>query len=80
MGYRGLEVSQKPFNRAVISSRSASSHATDVTRGRSITQAAECDHIIVLDRGSIVEEGSHEELLALGGWYADLWRIWSANR
>jgi len=36
--------------------------------------------IIVLDRGSIVEEGSHEELLALGGWYADLWRIWSANR
>ncbi|WP_412054303.1 hypothetical protein QTN80_01965 [Arachnia propionica] len=56
----------------MISSRSASSHATDVTRGRSITQAAECDHIIVLDRGSIVEEGSHEELLALGGRYADL--------
>jgi len=45
-----------------------------------LSQAAECDHIIVLDRGSIVEEGSHEELLALGGWYADLWRIWSANR
>ena len=80
VGYRGLEVSREPFNRAVTISRSASSRATDVTRGRSITQAAECDHIIVLDRGSIVEEGSHEELLALGGRYADLWRIWSANR
>ncbi len=31
------------------------------------------DKIVVLDRGSVVEEGSHSELLSLGGRYADLW-------
>jgi ATP-binding cassette subfamily B multidrug efflux pump len=27
-----------------------------------------------MDRGRIVEEGSHGDLLARGGLYADLWR------
>jgi ABC-type multidrug transport system fused ATPase/permease subunit len=34
----------------------------------------EMDRIIVLDHGSIVEEGSHDELLQKSGIYADLWR------
>ena len=32
------------------------------------------DRILVLDRGRLVEEGSHETLLASGGLYADLFR------
>ncbi|MBY0611852.1 MAG: ABC transporter ATP-binding protein/permease [Beijerinckiaceae bacterium] len=32
------------------------------------------DRLVVLDRGRIVEEGSHASLLKKGGLYADLWR------
>jgi ATP-binding cassette, subfamily B, bacterial HlyB/CyaB len=31
-----------------------------------------CDRIIVLDKGRIIESGSHDELLALNGYYAKL--------
>jgi ATP-binding cassette subfamily B protein len=31
------------------------------------------DALVVLDRGRIVEQGSHEDLLAIGGIYASLW-------
>ena len=33
-----------------------------------------CDHIIAMENGRIVERGSHDELLGLGGRYADLHR------
>ena len=30
------------------------------------------DNIIVLDRGEVKEQGSHEELLSIGGYYSKL--------
>lgn len=33
------------------------------------------DHIIVLDRGAIVQAGAHDELLAQPGVYRDLWEL-----
>ncbi|MBB6674350.1 ABC transporter ATP-binding protein [Cohnella nanjingensis] len=29
------------------------------------------DHILVLDEGHVIEQGTHEQLLALGGWYKE---------
>jgi ATP-binding cassette subfamily B protein len=34
----------------------------------------DADEILVLDRGRIVERGTHQHLLQRGGLYADLWR------
>jgi ATP-binding cassette subfamily B multidrug efflux pump len=31
------------------------------------------DSLVVLDHGRIVEQGSHDSLLAIGGIYASLW-------
>ena len=38
-----------------------------------LSTLTEMDRLIVLDKGRIVEEGSHAELVATGGIYADLW-------
>ena len=36
---------------------------------------AEVDEVLVLDRGRVIERGTHAELLALGGRYAALWQL-----
>jgi ATP-binding cassette subfamily C protein CydCD len=38
-----------------------------------LTAARKCDQIIELDAGHVVAIGTHEELVELGGWYAQSW-------
>ncbi|MEO5806055.1 ABC transporter ATP-binding protein [Devosia sp.] len=38
-----------------------------------LSTIAAMDRLVVLDKGQIVEQGTHAQLLAAGGHYADLW-------
>jgi ATP-binding cassette, subfamily B, multidrug efflux pump len=57
-------------------------HLREHRRGRGViitshrlSSVADADHTLVLRHGRVVEQGSHRELLAAGGWYATQWRV-----
>jgi len=52
---------------------------TVITIAHRLSTVADADRIVVLDKGEIVEEGRHEELLARGGRYAAMWARQSAE-
>lgn len=50
-------------------------YTTRIIISNRITSVMHCDHIILIDEGRIAEEGSHEELLALGGKYSRIFEL-----
>jgi ATP-binding cassette subfamily B protein len=57
----------------------AMKHTTLVIAHR-LSTIIDADNIIVLDRGSIVEQGTHQELLVKDGLYAHLWQLQQEKR
>ena len=53
--------------------QAAENHTTLVIAHR-LSTVIDADEILVLDKGEIVEKGSHRELLAKNGLYAELWK------
>ncbi|WP_431061541.1 type I secretion system permease/ATPase [Serratia ureilytica] len=58
------------------------SNLQQIVKGRTVISVAHrlstlrhADRILLLDKGGVIEQGRHEELLAAGGKYAQLWNI-----
>jgi len=57
----------------------AENHTTLVIAHR-LSTVVDADQILVLDQGKVSERGTHQELLALGGLYANMWHLQQQHR
>lgn len=65
--------------------RALETAAQTVARGRTslvvahrLDQAQLADRVLFMEQGKIIEDGSHEQLMQLGGHYAELFQQWQA--
>jgi ATP-binding cassette, subfamily C, bacterial len=63
-----------------VAAHRATAGRTGLLVAHRLTQAATADTVVVLDSGRVVEHGTHDELVAAGRRYAQLWAAWSGSR
>lgn len=59
--------------------RQMSEGRTVITIAHRLSTVVDADNIVLLDRGTIIEQGTHEALLALDGRYAQMWHRQAAD-
>ncbi|MCK0089315.1 ABC transporter ATP-binding protein/permease [Rhodococcus sp. F64268] len=60
--------------RAALAGRSA------LVVAHRLGQTRDADRILLVDNGTVVESGTHEQLIARDGRYCELWDAWSMHR
>ncbi|MDX1269305.1 MAG: ATP-binding cassette domain-containing protein, partial [Oceanisphaera sp.] len=60
--------------------REVSRGQTSLVIAHRLSTIVDADHILVMDQGRIVEQGSHQQLLATNGRYARLWQLQQQQR
>ena len=65
-------IAEYHLNRSMLS---AAENKSVIFISHRLSTTRNADHIYMLEKGRVIEEGSHPELLGLGGKYAGMWKV-----
>ena len=57
----------------IIDEMSDRNNKTIIMISHQLSVAATCDRVLVMDKGEIVQEGAHKDLVKMNGLYKKLW-------